>query len=70
MSARDALFMLVVWTASVAAVTLLAIGFAGGIRYAFEDNLVIFLILGSPIIPLVIWLWKLVKHKPVPEKPE
>jgi hypothetical protein len=48
-------WMLLVWSGTAAVVTVLGIGFAGGVRAAFADNPIAWLPLASVTIPL--WLW-------------
>ena len=53
---RERLIMLIVWTGTVAIVTLLGIGFAGGVTGALEAPWYSWLMLVSPVIPLGLWL--------------
>lgn len=53
----ERLAMLVVWTLCVAVVTVLGIGFAGGVGAAFTaDNWLGWALIASPIVPLALWL--------------
>jgi len=51
------LALLIVWTATVVTVTILGIGFAGGVGEMFTaDNWPAWLWVASPIVPLALWL--------------
>lgn len=51
------LALLIVWTAGVATVTILGIGFAGGVGEMFTaDNWPAWLVVASPVAPLAFWL--------------
>lgn len=65
--ASEALGFLIFWTVFVACVTLLGIGFAGGVRNLVPETL---LFVASPVIPYLIWRrLRREARKPV-EKPE
>ena len=53
---RERRIMLIAWTAAVAAITALGVGFAGGVERAFGGNLLAVLFAASPIVPLALWL--------------
>lgn len=53
---RERRIMLIAWTAAVAAISAIGVGFAGGVERAFAGNLPGLLFAASPIVPLALWL--------------
>jgi len=49
-------WLLIWWVATVITITMLGVGFAGGVKQAFSGNVIAWLFVASPAIPLAMWL--------------
>lgn len=53
---RELRWLLFWWLATVVAITTLGIGFAGSLGKAFDDNVIAWIFIASPAVPLALWL--------------
>lgn len=61
--AEGVLWLFIGWSLCVGLITLVGIGFAGGVEDAFTDNPVGTLFAASPVLPLVYWIYLRGKHR-------
>ena len=60
---RERRILLIIWSITALVVTIMGIGFAGGVRQAFTNSLWPWLVIASPLIPLILWLRALVTER-------